>query len=93
MVRPYRSRFDIIVDILKAASGGAKKTHIMQRANLNPLMFKNYFPGLLRNGLIVEDDDPDGGSLYRLTVEGAAWLKTCRALREKFREKVLVKVI
>lgn len=93
MVRSYRSRDDIIVDILKVASDGAKKTHIMQRANLNPLMFRKYFPVLLRNGLVVEGDDPDGGSLYRLSVEGKALLKMYEALHAKFREKLLVEAI
>jgi len=88
MVRSYRSRDDIVADILRAAYGGAKKTHIMQRANLNPLMFKKYFPILLTNGLVVKGDDPDGGSLYRLSAEGKALLKMYRALRSKLRKKV-----
>ena len=83
MVRFYRSRDDIVVDILKAASGRVKKTHIMQKANLNPLMFRKYFPALLRNGLIVEEDDPDGGSLYRLTNNGRDLLKMYKALRAR----------
>lgn len=91
MVRSYRSRDDIIVDILKAASGGAKKTHIMQRANLNPSMFKKYFPMLIRNGLIVEKNDPDGGSVYRLSDEGKTLLNMYRALRARFRKKAEVK--
>jgi predicted transcriptional regulator len=88
MVRSYRSRDEIIVDILKAASDGAKKTHIMQRANLNPLMFKKYFPILLRNGLIVEDDDPDGGSTYGLSDDGKEFLKMYRVLRAKLRKEI-----
>jgi len=88
MVRSYRSRDEIIVDILKAASDGAKKTHIMQRANLNPLMFKKYFPILLRNGLIVEDDDPDGGSMYGLSNDGKEFLKMYRVLRAKLRKEI-----
>jgi predicted transcriptional regulator len=88
MVRAYRSRDDIIVDIFKATFGGAKKTHIMQRANLNPVMFKKYFPVLLRNGWIVKEDDPNGGSLYRLSAEGKALLKMYRALRARFRNSV-----
>jgi predicted transcriptional regulator len=88
VARSYRSRDDIVVDILEAASGGAKKTHIMQRANLNPVMFKKYFPMLLRNGFLVVDGDPDGGSLYRLSGDGRALLKMFRALWAKFRKKV-----
>ena len=87
MVRSYRSRDEIIVDILKAASVGAKKTHIMQRANLNPLMLKKYFPVLLNNDLIVEGEDPDGGSMYGLSDEGRTLLNMYRALRAKFRKE------
>jgi predicted transcriptional regulator len=87
MVRSYRSRDDIIVDVLEATFGGAKKTHIMQRANLNPVMFKKYFPVLLRNGWVVKEDDPDGGSLYRLSAEGKTLLKMYKVLRAKFRNK------
>lgn len=88
MVRSYRSRDEIIVDILKAASDGAKKTHIMQRANLNPLMFRKYFPILLKNGLIVEDDDPDGGPIYGLSDDGKEFLNMYRALRAKLRKEI-----
>ena len=88
MVRSYRSRDEIIVDILKAASVGAKKTHIMQRANLNPTMFKKYFPVLLNNDLIVEGEDPDGGSVYGLSEEGRKLLSMYRALRMKFRREI-----
>jgi len=88
MVRSYRSRDDIIMDILEASSGGAKKTHIMQRANLNPVMSKKYFPVLLRNGWVVENGDPDGGSLYSLSAEGKALLKMFRALRAKFPKEI-----
>jgi len=87
VVRSYRSRDDIIVDILEASSGGAKKTYIMQRANLNPLMFKKYFPLLLTNGLVVEDSDPDGGSLYRVSAEGKALLKMFKAFHAKLRNE------
>ena len=88
MVRAYRSRDDIIVDILKAAFGGAKKTHIMQRANLNPLMFHKYFPLLLKNSLVVKKNDPNGGSIYGLSAEGKEFLKMYRALRARFRKEI-----
>jgi predicted transcriptional regulator len=88
MVRAYRSRDDIIVDILKAAFGGAKKTHIMQRANLNPLMFHKYFPLLLKNSLVVKKNDPDGGSMYGLSDEGKEFLKMYRTLRARLNKEV-----
>ncbi|NIO38551.1 hypothetical protein GTO27_12770 [Candidatus Bathyarchaeota archaeon] len=84
MVRSYRSRDDIVVDILAAISSGAKKTHVMQRANLNPMMFRKYFPTLLENGLVVKKDDPDGGFLYGLSGEGRELLKMYRDIRARF---------
>lgn len=80
----YRSIDEIVIDILKAASDGAKKTHIMQRANRNPLMFKKYFPLLMENALIVEKADPDGGSIYMLSDEGREFLKKYMSLQTMF---------
>jgi predicted transcriptional regulator len=88
MVRSYRSRDDIIADILKAALGGAKKTHIMQRANLNPSMFQKYFPILLNNGSIIEEGDPDGGSMYGLSDQGVELLKMFRTMRARLNKKI-----
>jgi len=75
MTRSYRSRYDVIASILEAASGGAKKTHIMHWANVNYQSFRRYFPVLLDDGLIVKVEDPDRGDMYRTTEEGRAVLK------------------
>jgi predicted transcriptional regulator len=88
MVRSYRSRDEIVVEILKATTRRSRKTHIMQKANLNPLMFEKYFPMLLRNGYIVKEDGPESGSLYRLSDEGKVMLKMYRALHQRFDKKV-----
>ena len=69
--------------MLRAASEGAKKTHIMQRANLNPLMFKKYFPVLLGNNWVFEADGHDGDPVYRLTNEGREVLKTLSIIMTK----------
>lgn len=87
MARLYRSKEEIIVDILRAASDGAKKTHIMQRANLNPLMFRKYFPVLLENRLIVEADGYDGDSIYRVSDDGRDFLRMSHSLRKKLDKK------
>lgn len=87
MARLYRSKEEIIVDILRAASDGAKKTHIMQRANLNPLMFRKYFPVLLENRLIVEADGYDGDSIYRVSDDGRDFLRMSHFLRKKLDKK------
>ena len=84
MVRSYRSRDDIVIDILSAASKAVKKTHIMQRANLNPMMFRKYFPQLVENDLIVKKNDPNGGFLYELSGDGKELLKMYTGLRARF---------
>lgn len=81
MVRSYRGRWEIIVDVLEATRGGAKKTHIMHRANLNYLRVSRLLDYLLSRGLIAEEEDLDGGVLYRLTQEGMSTLKLGRAWR------------
>lgn len=75
MVRSYRGRWEIVLDVLEAIQGGAKKTHIMHRANLNHMRVSRLLDYLLTRGLIAEDEDPDGGVLYRLTEEGRSTLK------------------
>ena len=76
MVRSYRSRWEILMEILQAALNGAKKTHIIYRVNLNHLRFNKYFPGLLAEGLIAKDTNCNGDTLYRTTEKGKALLRT-----------------
>jgi predicted transcriptional regulator len=84
VVRSYRSRDDIVIDILTATTKVVKKTHIMQRANLNPMMFRKYFPKLVENGLIFKKNDPNGGFLYGLSSDGKELLKMYTGLRARF---------
>ena len=49
-----RSRFEIIMEILKICMGGAGKTEIVYRGNLNFKMLKNYLAKLEKRGLIEE---------------------------------------
>ena len=39
---PYRSRLEIISDMLEAVEDGAKKTHIMYKANLSYSLLNKY---------------------------------------------------
>jgi len=76
------------MEILRSGLGkGAKKTHIMYRANLNFVSFNKYFPALLEGGLIVELDDPDGGVFYMTSERGMALLKLLNGVRETLPEK------
>ena len=48
----YRSKLDIIADILEAASRNAKKTHIMYQANLSYKVLKKYLKKMKEASLI-----------------------------------------
>lgn len=65
----------IIMEVLRAALGGAKKTHIQFRANLNPEMLNRYLSLMMRSGLIERYVNSDGDALYRTTEEGRALLR------------------
>jgi len=89
MVRSYRSDWKIVMEILRSGlDRGAKKTHIMYRANLNFVSFNKYFPALLEGGLIVELDDPDGGVLYVTSEKGRVLLKLLNGVRETLPKRI-----
>jgi len=70
--RKNRSRFEISADILEAAAGGARKTHIMYRANLSFNMLCRYLDLLKMNGLLTVDASED--EIYKTTEEGLTFL-------------------
>lgn len=77
--RRNRSRFEISADILEAAMGGARKTHIMYRANLSFNMLCRYLGLLTTNGLLSPDTSMD--ELYRTTEKGLIYLTAFDAYR------------
>jgi predicted transcriptional regulator len=66
----YRDRTEIISDMLRSASrtSGACKTRIMHEAFLSLSQLKQYFPLLLRNGLLEYDEVV---KTYKITVKGS----------------------
>lgn len=84
----YRGRWEIILDVLEAAGKGAKKTHIMQKANLNYLRASMLLEDLSSRGLIFKDGDANGGTLYKLTEKGKTALNAGRILKTNFSKKV-----
>lgn len=73
----YRDRYTITADILKAiakSNRGARKTHIMQRANLNTSSLNKYLDLLLRNGNVSIDR-----YVYQLTSRGMEILENIEA--------------
>lgn len=67
-----RNDLDISADILMAAKNGAKKTHIVYRANLNFRIVKSYLNRLLKIGLLRFSSD---NRLFTTTEEGLDFLR------------------
>lgn len=67
----YRSRLDIIADILRAASQNAKKTQIMYQANLSYQVLQKYLSEM-SEALLIEFNCHD--QCYVLTNKGKAFL-------------------
>ena len=68
----YRSRTDIISQILEAARGGATKTKIMYRAFLSYAQLKEYLNVLTINGLL---DFNSSEQIFRTTEKGDKFLR------------------
>lgn len=67
----YRSRLEIVADILSAIKRGAqKKTHVMYRANLSYKLLSIYINEVLNAGLI----NVKNGDCYLLTKKGQSFL-------------------
>lgn len=88
--RIIRSRWEIILDILRALSeegGVAKKTHIMQKAYLDWRNFQKHFNFLIEHGFVGErEEDTEGeGKEYYLTEKGKNLLKGLREVAQVLR--------
>ncbi len=73
-----RNDLDICADILVAAKNGAKKTHIVYRANLNFRIVKSYLRRLLEIGLLRFSSD---NRLFTTTEEGFDFLRRYNDLK------------
>ena len=72
-----RCRIDIIVDMLLAARGKAKKTRIVYKADLNFRMVKEYLPHLVDKGLIE-----NMGGEYKTTEKGERFMTDYQKMNE-----------
>jgi len=75
-----RSHIEIIVEILRIARKGAKKTRIVYGANLNFKILAEYLERLEEAGLIVRC--PDDSGMVKTTEKGWRYLQQYRALKE-----------
>ncbi|MDH5754676.1 MAG: winged helix-turn-helix domain-containing protein [Candidatus Bathyarchaeota archaeon] len=66
----YRSRLEIIADILNAVGDGAKKTRIMYVANLSHKLLEKYLKKTVEAGLIRANKD-----YYEVTEKGRVFLE------------------
>lgn len=67
----YRSKIEVVADVLSAALEGAKKTHIMYRGNLSFRLVNAYLSVATRAGLISFDDE---SGFYSATEKGKLFL-------------------
>jgi predicted transcriptional regulator len=68
----YRSRTEIVGNILDAANGGATKTKIMYKAFLSYAQLKEYLSVLIENSLL---EYIDGTHKFKTTEKGLNYLK------------------
>jgi predicted transcriptional regulator len=68
----YRSRTEIVGNILEAANGRATKTKIMYKAFLSYVQLKEYLSVLTENNLI---EYLDGTQTFKTTEKGLNYLK------------------
>jgi predicted transcriptional regulator len=67
---------EILASILKVASNGALKTHIMYKANLSHRQLERYLALLEERGLLAQGVDEDmGNRIYRITEKGFDFLR------------------
>jgi predicted transcriptional regulator len=78
----HRSKVDIVYDILVSAMGaGAKKTHILYKANISSTQVENYFSALLAHNLLVRAHDAEGANIFRTTEKGTRFIECCDEIR------------
>ena len=68
----YRSRTEIVSNILEAANGGVTKTKIMYKAFLSYAQLKEYLSVLIENNLL---EYLEGTQTYKTTEKGLNLLK------------------
>ncbi len=74
-----RNNLDICADILRVSRGGAKKTHLVYKANLNFNIVKKYIAGLTESGLLEKN-----GERFYVTDEGNLFIDRYDKLSSPF---------
>jgi predicted transcriptional regulator len=77
----YRSRTDIVTNILEAAMNGSTKTKIMYNAYLSFAQLKEYLVVIQESGLIEFDKET---KTYKTTNKGVEFLKSTEVMTRMF---------
>ncbi len=77
VARKKRGSAELIMAMLVAASAGAKKTHIMFRSNVNPLVLEKYIKFCLNNSLLIKE-----GNIYKTTEKGKRFIACLQKIDE-----------
>ena len=75
----YKSRTEIVCNILDATNGGATKTKIMYRAFLSYAQLKEYLSILIENNLL---EYLDADNKFKTTEKGLNYLKMHNQIEE-----------
>ena len=75
----YRSRLEIVADILGVVSDGARKTQIMYQANLSYKLLIHYLKDVIDMGLVKMKDE----STYELTEKGFEFLEEFKGYHKR----------
>lgn len=73
----YRSRVDIIAEILQAAMKGASKAHLMYGAYLSYAQLQEYLEFVMQKELLIHED-----GIYRLSSKGLHFLNVYDEIAE-----------
>jgi predicted transcriptional regulator len=85
----YRSRTEIVCNILDAANGGGIiKTKIMYKAFLSYAQLNEYLSILIENNLI---EYLDGTKTFKITEKGLNYLKTYNEIGELLQQTTTIK--
>jgi len=84
----YRSRTEIVCNILDATNGGATKTKIMYAAFLSYAQLKEYLSVLIENNLI---EYSNGTQTFKTTEKGLNCLKMYREIGEFLQQTSAIK--
>ncbi len=91
--RRHRDRLSIIAEILGIARYGARKTHLMYRANLGYGQLQDYLRQLTEYGLLARRADEDEmATLYKTTPKGLDYLQKYEVIAEVSKQDMATRV-